>query len=108
MISYVENETNVATAVVGKLLVGVVGDVVAINNDVSFRYRVQTANQVEQGGFARAGLANHKHQTVVLQGQIDVVQRLVLALFLGVVNFCDVFDFYHLAPRFRKNLRLLG
>lgn len=95
------------TAVVGKLTFGVVGDVVAIDNDVAFRYRVQTANQVEQGGLARAGLTNYKHQTVVLQGQIDVVQRLVLALFLGVVNFCDVFDFYHLAPQFAQSLLLV-
>ena len=89
-----ENEADLLVADVGQLPVGPVGDVGAVEDVVPVGGNIQTAQNVHQGGLARAGGPDDGHELPTVDGQSHAVQGPDLALLALVVDFINIFDLY--------------
>ena len=64
-------------------------DVHAVQHILTGGRLVQHADNVHQGGFARAGLAHNRNELAGIDGQVDAVQDLQLIGLADVVAFAD-------------------
>ena len=87
-----EDEADLLVADVGQLAVRAVGDVLTVQGVVPIGGDVQTAQNVHQGGLARAGGADDSHELPPADGQGYAVQGADLALLAFIIYFVDVFD----------------
>ena len=73
------------------------GQVLAVDENAALGGLFLHQHQLEEGGFARAGMAEHKDEFAFLDVQADIVQRDVLVV-LRLVNFGNVFKLDHGTP----------
>ena len=84
-----------AAEVLRTLVLGQVGQVVAVEVDGARVHREYARNQVERGGLAGAVAADDRDEIAVFQRQIEVVNRTLLIDRSGVERFVDSFKFEH-------------
>ena len=84
-----KDEANLSAAEDGQFLILEGEDFLAVHLDAAAGRAVQSAEHMQQGGFAGAGGANDGNKLPFLHREVDAVQR-VNFIFAGAVNFCQV------------------
>ena len=84
-----KDEANLSAAEDGQLLILEGEDFLAVHLDAATGWSVQSAEHMQQGGFAGAGGADDGNKLPFLHREVDAVQR-VNFIFVGAVNFCQV------------------
>ena len=93
-----EDEANAVVSVGVPVLVGVVLGGDAVHDDVAGVGVVKAAEDVEEGGLARARRAQHRHELALAKRDGDPVQRLLDEV-PRLVRLADVPDLDHAVPR---------
>ena len=75
-----EHEPDAPAAENGQLVVLQREDVVPVHIDLAVRRAVQPAEHVQQGGFARAGCADHRDEFAVFDRKVHAVERAHLGI----------------------------
>ena len=79
-------------AQVGDLAAAHPGHVPAVHKHLALAGHFLAENELEQGGFARAGVAQQEHELAVVHMEVNILQRQLAALF---IFFGNVFKIYH-------------
>ena len=86
-----EDEADVLVAESGQLLATEAARLRAVYNEAPAIRRVQRADNLEQGGLARAAGAYDRHDLARVDGQVDSLQHLQ-----GTETLCYAFGLYHI------------
>ena len=70
------------TAQIGHLMAAQVGNVLAQHGHLALGGGLLPQDELQQGGFARAGMAQQKHELAFVHVEVDVFQRQRPALFI--------------------------
>jgi hypothetical protein len=109
-IELLKYEADGAPAQVGTAGIGEAGEILVHDADLTGRGRGEAADDVEQGGLARAGGADDGEELARLHGEIDSAQRRHIHL-AHAVRLAQVLDFDHgrathrTAPRWHRDWR---
>ena len=78
-----------------QLLAGEVGDIAPVDEDLARRGALEQVDAAHERGLARARGTDDAEDVAVVDGQVDVVERMVRGIRRCVIRFAQVLNLYH-------------
>ena len=96
-----KDKADVRVAVIAEIPLLKAGEIVAVHLDPSAREIVQTADEIEQGGFSASALSQNEDEPRVGQGQVHVLERVAVLSLFRFVDLVQCSNVNHIVPQYQ-------